>query len=176
MKLNESKRTRPKEEFEITKKGKIKREKKIISLAYERKYSHKIVQAYTLDKRGRLHGKSGKFQSKEIKEKYDELIERSKQRTQKRLDRKEVTISKKQTKGRFMSATYAHTYECSCFIEEGITTHSDDKYGRTLTHYYTISSHDYITLNEASNRHDSHYPTHTLINIEHSSSKVLSFD
>jgi len=176
LKLTTSKRTRPKEDFEITKKGRVKRDKKIISPAYERKYSHKIVQSYSVDKVGRLHGKKGRFQSSQVQQKYDELIERSKRRTEKRLGSKQVTISKKQSKGRFMSANYAFTYECTCFIEEGITTHEDDKFGRTLTHYYTISSSEHITLNEASKRHDSHYPTHTLINIEHSSTKVLSFD
>jgi len=176
LKLKSSRRLRPKQDYEITKEGRVKRDTKQISPAYERKYSHKIVQSYSVDKRGRLHGKKGRFQSKVVQEKYDELIERTKKRTDKKLAQKQVTVSKKQTKGRFMSANYALTYECTCYIEEGISTHEDDKYGHTITHYYTISSSEHITLSSAKTRHDNHYPTHNLLHIEHSSTKVLSFD
>ncbi len=173
--LKKSKRIRPKSDFEITKTGKVKKDKKVMSTAYEKKYSHKVVQNYSVDKKDRLHDKRGRFVSNKVKEKYDSLIEHSRKRTGKKLESKEPTTSRQVIKGRFMKSNYALTYECTCYIEEGITTHEDDKYGHVITHYYTISSPSLLTNSQARNRHDNHYPTHDIINIEHSSTKVLSF-
>lgn len=173
--LKKSKRIKPKEKYEISKTGRVKRDTKIISPAYERKYSHKIVQSYSIGKGGRLHGKRGRFQSNIVKEKYDKLIKTSRKRTSKRTESTKVTTTKKVTKGRFMKGTYAFTYECTCYIEEGISTHEDDKYGHTVTHYYTISSNEELTLNQAKQEHDRHYPTHSLLDIRHSSTKVIGF-
>lgn len=176
VKLKSSKRTKPKEDFEITKKGRVKKDRRLITPAYERKYSHKIVQNYTVDKNERLHNKRGRFVSSQVKSKYDSLIERSRKRTKKKLDKKEVTTTRKEIPSKFLSSSYAFTYECTCYIQEGITTHEDDKYGRTLTHYYTISSNHYLTSEQAKSKHDRHYPTHDLIHIEHTSTKVIGFD
>lgn len=172
VKLEKSKR-KPKEHFQITKTGKVTRKGKTISKAYEKKYSHKIVQNYSVDSRGILHDSKGRFVKKEVKQKYDTLIETSKKRTEKKLSDKQPSTTSKVYSGKFMKSNYALTFECTCYIEEGVSTHEEDKVGHVVTHYYTISSSRLIKNSEAKRKHDNHYPTHSLINIEHSSTKVL---
>jgi len=178
MKLPESKRSRIKikEKYKIRKDGKVSRDGKTLSKAYERRYSHKIVQTYMLDRQDRVRNKKGQWISNKQADKYKELMTRSKERTDRKTKQKKLSVSRRQTKGRFMQANYAHTFECTCYIEEGITTHEEDKVGRTITHYYTISTSEQISLGTAEIKHNQHYPAHTLININHSSTKVLSFD
>lgn len=178
MKLKEKKsgRTLPKEDFRIAKDGTVIRKDKRLSKAYERKYSHKVLETYRVDKQGKVRTAKGHFTTTKLGEKYKELKGIALERKDKKsLLVKESRPSRK-IKGRFMSKNYAHMFECTCYIEEGITTHEDDKTGRTLTHYYTISADEQITLGQAEKRHDRHYPTHTLLNIRHASTKVLSFD
>ena len=169
-------RTKPKQDFKIGKDGRVIKDKKRISKTYEKKYSHKILQTYILDRQQKVRNKKGHWVNKKQSEKYKELRKIAKERKKRQTDIKTVSVSKRKTKGRFMKGNYAHTFECTCYIEEGITTHEDDKTGHVVTHYYTISSSEHLTLGQAENRHNRHYPTHELININHSSTKVLSFD
>lgn len=176
VKLNKSKRIKPKEDYRITKTGKVTKQNKTISTAYEKKYAHRIVENYTLDKKGRLHNNKGRFQSAKTKEKYDKLVELAKSKTDKRKESDKVTTTRRTDKGHFMKSNYALTYECTCYIEESSTTNDEDKTGQIKTHYYTISSKNLLTYDAAISRHNRHYPNHSLINIDHISTKILSFD
>lgn len=170
------KRTKLREELEISKQGEVKRKGKKISKAYEKKYSEDILQLYSKDDRGRYHNKKGRFVSNKAGEKYEYLVEVTKTKRDKKLKAKEVTYSERIEKGRFMSKSLAITYECTCYIHQQYTTNPDERKGRVIQHYYTISSNNYITNQTAKRKHDKHFPDHELLNIEHTSTKVLSFE
>lgn len=175
VKLNKSKRRIARENYNITKGGNVTKDNRIISPAYEKKYAHKVLENYTVDKNGRLHDSKGYWANRKTKEKYDKLTEIAREKTTKKKDSEKVTTTRTTQKGHFMKSNYALTYECTCYIEQKSTTNDDEKTGQVASHYYTISTPRLLTYNEAITRHNHHFPFHDLLNIEHRSTKVLSF-